>query len=85
MAIPVLKKLRSQRLSSGRAADLLEKHIGIDANEVRCIEALEAIPRIKSRQIRKAAEVISLILPDGATPCERVRAVILQIRGELSP
>lgn len=84
MAIPVLKKLRSHRLSSGKAADLLEKHIGRDTNEVRCIEALEAIPRMKSEQIRDAAQVLNLILPSDATPCERIRAVILQIRVDLN-
>lgn len=80
VANPVLKKLRSPGISSERAAGLLEQHIGSDANEERCLEALAAVRRMKDPRFSSAPRVICLLLPNAA-PRELIRAVICQLRG----
>lgn len=83
MVNPVLKKLRSSRISAGEIATLLEKHIGSDSNEANCVQALEALQRIPNQQIRNAVLVLNLLLKSDAPPSERIRAVIGQIRSDV--
>lgn len=82
MVYPVLKKLRSQRLSPGETASLLQKHIGSGSNEEHCAQALEAISRGRNPQVRGVLQGLNLLLTDDIQSCERVMALIGQLRSD---
>lgn len=84
MVNPILKKLSCPRLSAAEIATLLEKHIGSGSNETHCVQAIEAISRIKSCQIRGVAKAVNLLLMNNGPPCERIGAIISHLRSAIN-
>jgi hypothetical protein len=84
MVNSVLRKLRGPRVDFDEAASLLEKHIGDGANEQHCIDAIETIWRMRNKRIQGLARTVDLLQPRSATHCDRVRALISQLRGSQS-
>lgn len=77
----VLRKLGSKHLSAGQIADLLEKHIGDDSNEVHCQAALDAIRRIRDHEMNSLAHLISVLqTANDQGACEVVRQIVAALR-----
>lgn len=68
---PILKKISSSRVASDEIANLLEKHLGPDPSETHCIQAIEAVGRIRDLQVRGSLKVVMLVC--GGSPCNQVK------------
>lgn len=80
MAKSALKALRGPRLSAKTVADLLEMLRGDGTNELLCSEALDALPRMRDKTVWKLARATVLLMPNDATVCQQVDAVVTLLR-----
>lgn len=58
-------------MSCYEIADLLEKHLGINPSETHCIQAINAVARIRDIPLRNSIQ-LTMLLVDGC-PCNRVK------------
>lgn len=78
---PVLKKLSAPDQSASQLAVLLEKHIGIGANEQSCSEACDALVRIRDAKTKSdVRSTVELVRANGSSYQEAIEAVITFLR-----
>lgn len=80
MTNSTLKKLSHRNISPAKIADLLEKHIGRNANEYCCKQALAALVRIKNKNINISTRATHRLFGTGTNQCDAINAIIKQIR-----
>ena len=82
MTNPVLRKLRSGRLTKSAIADLLQKHIGDGSNESHCVAACGALRTIRDEDSKDLAELIRIFQgSNGLSACDTIKQVIAALRG----
>jgi len=77
--IPILRKL-SGRQSLAEMADILERHVSAGADDCRCVEARDALRRVRKDNSNFYVRAALRCLDQDDEPCACVRKVIDALR-----
>lgn len=77
---PLLRELSAPPRAPADMADILERHIGAGTDPQACIEALDALERVRGSWPSYYVRVTLRLLDAPAPPCARVRRIIETLR-----